>query len=122
MNGIAWDGHGSPPLGSVVQVIEEPGRFSEDDERLNRDFEVLAVFQNCEDQEIAAVQNEHGNCYCILARLLKPSTTASVERLHNIRNACTAINSQIEIYNVSIDCSAAMRATVEAMIDAGYHR
>ena len=44
------------------------------------------------------------------------------QRLHQIRNACTLINKAVEPYNTSIDCSAAIRATVEAMIDAGYHK
>lgn len=43
-------------------------------------------------------------------------------RLHQIRNACTVINKAVEPYNTSIDCSAAIRATVEAMIDAGYRK
>jgi hypothetical protein len=51
-----------------------------------------------------------------------PEQIAADERTHSILNACSAINSKVEQYNVSIDCSAAMRAVIEAMIDAGYHK
>lgn len=47
---------------------------------------------------------------------------AADERLHLIKNACTDISKAIEHYNLSLDCSAAIRATVEAMIDAGYRK
>ncbi len=47
---------------------------------------------------------------------------AADERLHLIKNACTDINKAVEPWNKSIDCSAAIRATVEAMIDSGYRK
>ena len=47
---------------------------------------------------------------------------AADERLHAISNACTSIAKIIEPYNLNLECSAAMRATVEAMIDAGYSK
>lgn len=51
-----------------------------------------------------------------------PEQIAGDARLHEIRNACTAVNSKVDQYNVNLDCSAAMRAVIEAMIDAGYHK
>jgi hypothetical protein len=59
--------------------------------------------------------------FCIAVTVPK-APSAAEERLHKIRNACSTINSKVEQYNVSIDCSAAMRAVIEAMIDAGYHK
>lgn len=47
---------------------------------------------------------------------------AADERLHEVRNACTAINHKIEPFNSNIDCSMAIRMTIEAMIDAGYRK
>ena len=61
-------------------------------------------------------------CAELIPRPIDAAKSAADERLQHIRNACSAINSKIERYNVSIDCSAAMRATVEAMIDAGYRK
>lgn len=52
----------------------------------------------------------------------KPRSETAEERLHLILNACTCINKQVEQYNVNIECSAAMRAVIEAMIDAGYRK
>lgn len=54
------------------------------------------------------------------ARVEEPSPEE--KRLHLIRNACSEIHQAVEHYNVSIDCSAAMRAVIEAMIDAGYRK
>ncbi len=51
-----------------------------------------------------------------------PEQIAADQRLHEIRNACTAINNKIEPFNTNIDCSMAIRMTIEAMIDAGYRK
>jgi len=64
-----------PSVGEMVDVINEPGRFEPEDERLTTTFEVLAVFVNCEDQTIVAMQDAHGKCQCILSRLLRPAKT-----------------------------------------------
>lgn len=54
--------------------------------------------------------------------IVEDPQAAADERLHLIKNACTDINKTIEHYNCSLDCSVAIRATVEAMIDAGYRK
>lgn len=64
-----------PTVGEMVDVINEPGRFEPEDERLTTTFEVLAVFVNCADQTIVAMQDTHGKCQCILPRLLRPAKT-----------------------------------------------
>lgn len=114
---IEWDGEGAPQVGQECQIKLGPYWTQ---------VKVLAYFSG---QAVVGwiCQPEGESCIDLMdVSELRPILTlqqiAANKRLHEIRNACTTINSKIEQYNVSIDCSVAMRATLEAMIDAGYRK
>ncbi|MNR29467.1 hypothetical protein D3C85_1468560 [compost metagenome] len=111
---IDWDGKGLPPTG-----LEFEWRYGDRAWKQGKALyigSVYAILQTCDAEQ-------H---YYIRDMQFRPVRTreqiAADKRLHEIRNACTAINSKVEGYNTNLDCSAAMRATIEAMIDAGYRK
>lgn len=117
---ILWNGEGLPPVGTVCES-EWPDKEWHEVIILAHDFhdgEERAVYRRTIDGE--------DSYFGDMAHAFRPIRTseqiAADERLHAIRNALTAISKTLEQYNLDIDCSVAMRATVEAMVDAGYHR
>jgi hypothetical protein len=114
----AWTGEGLPPAGTVCER-----RFPNVGGSSWRQITILFIG----DQKIF-YRDEAGEEWANLPDdvELRPIRTAEQiaadERLHKVRNAFTAIGRGIEKWNTSTDCSAAMRATVEAMIDAGYRK
>lgn len=114
---IDWDGKGAPQVGEECQIKLGPHWTQ---------VKVLAYFSG---QAVVGwiCQPEGESCIDLmdvseLRPIRTPEQIAADKRLHEIRNACTAINSKVSDYNINLDCSAAMRATIEAMIDAGYRK
>ncbi|MNE41370.1 hypothetical protein D3C80_1354380 [compost metagenome] len=70
--------------------------------------------------DLAIYYPEHDAVY--FRQIRTPEQIAADERLHKIRNACSDIAAKVEPWNNDIDCSHAMRAAIEAMIDAGYRK
>lgn len=118
-----WAGEGLPPVGVKCEV-EHGGKWI--------DCEVIAHFQQ-ESAEVAAFifSPYSGQPKCkelsyyvagSFRSVRTPEKIAADKRLHEIRNACTGINYKVEEFNANLDCSLAIRATIEAMIDAGYRK
>jgi len=114
-----WDGAGLPPVGSEVEakILDGNGNLAWRKCRI--------VHHHPRNRGSAAVA--HGNEELLawadgFRPIRTPEQIAADERLHSIRNAITAINKSVEAYNESLVCSAAIRATVEAMVDAGYRK
>lgn len=116
-----WNGEGLPPVGSFCEV-----RFGKDDisrwekiEVLYRGIRFIAIrFEDGEVCEFGTLPPLPGE----FRPIRTADQIAADERLHKIRNACSAISQATESYNLDINCSAAMRAVVEAMIDEGYSK
>lgn len=112
---IPWTGEGLPPVGTVCEYLgaHQYNEWSE--------VKIFGAWRNFVFVDFTDGWRQEDN-----PKRFRPIRTAEQiaadERLHAIRNALSTINSKIEQYNIDIDCSAAMRATVEAMIDAGYIR
>lgn len=51
-----------------------------------------------------------------------PEQVAADEREAAIERACADIEKRIEVFNVQLSYSLAIRATIEAMIDKGYRK
>jgi hypothetical protein len=120
-----WIGIGLPPVGMTCERMWASGPASYTAVRIIAHDDGQAVYRFLEDRRKGDVQadaqgdgDSSGNP--IFRPVRTPEQIAADERLHSIRNALTRINKIVDQYNSSLDCSAAIRATVEAMIDAGY--
>ncbi|WP_447651023.1 hypothetical protein [Pseudomonas abietaniphila] len=109
-----WSGEGLPPVGTVCEF--EVGKGSGD-------------WREC---EVIAIKDDHAVCWIHLNKVLttkgaclRPIRTAEQiaadERLHEIRNALTTINSRVLFPNDLVRGNI-LTAAVEAMIDAGYRK
>lgn len=108
-----WSGEGLPPVGTVCEFEVETDDW--------RQCEVIAIKDNYAICWIH-VNKIFATGGASVRPLRTPEQIAAEERLHEVRNACTAINHKIEPFNSNIDCSMAIRMTIEAMIDAGYRK
>lgn len=121
----AWNGEGLPPVGIDCETLwsSTTGEYvavrvvGHDEDRA-----VVRFISSDRKGEYGSDRQHNDYGYPIFRPMRTPEQIAADERLHQTRNACTAINKAVEPYNTSIDCSAAIRATVEAMIDAGYRK
>jgi hypothetical protein len=124
---IDWDGKGLPPVGIKCDTLwsSTTGEYvqvkvlAHDEDRAVVRF-VTGSRKGEYDSDTQ--HSQYGATLPIFRPIRTPEQIAADQRLHAIRNACTAINSRIAEYNINLDCSVAMRATVEAMIDAGYRK
>lgn len=115
--GPEWSGEGPPPVGTVCDL--QHSTWSEIHWEKRKILYLGDVYLITSDPD----SDEEKSSYVKEMKfrpIRTPEQIAAEERLHKVRNACTNIAKDLERYNVSIDCSAAMRAAIEAMIDAGY--
>lgn len=118
---IDWDGRGLPPVGLICEV-ELNGVYTE--------CEILAHYDPCRDGDLVAVfayqtrggrsaDQRVGPCF----RPIKTKEEiAADKRLHEIRNALTAIKAGQQHFPSDLVRGNIVAATVEAMIDAGYRK
>ena len=111
-----WNGEGLPPAGVVCRA-EWCGSHQGD---------VTVLFMG---DDFAVLRNHgHGKEQCapVGEYKFRPLRTQAQieadERESAIIDACESVEEKISKYNTRLDCSVAIRATVEAMIDAGYRK
>lgn len=109
-----WSGEGLPTSKTVCEVTTP----AMDGTRIKVTIKYVG------ETRIIAHDGQGERCWLISNCTFYPIRTAEQiaadAREQLIRGAITAIKQKVENYNCSLDCSAAIRATVEAMIDAGY--
>lgn len=118
-----WNGEGLPPVGTKVRIGNFPGnKWLENFQGreaviiahdVTKSGEASAVFKAFADNgypRYHALAYEEGNFLAI-----RPLKTAEQVALKEIEEV-------VDGYNVDIDCSAAICATVKAMLDAGYRK
>lgn len=129
-----WSGEGLPPVGTVCEFAggttcpEDP--FDKDLKEgmqvtiiahfKSGDFTLAAFTFDPENPDRGMVQVEQGNFGCFRP-IRTPEQIAADKRLHEIRNALTAINSKVHFPNDLVRGNI-LAAAVEAMIDAGYRK
>jgi hypothetical protein len=121
---VEWNGEGLPPVGVVCEILQNKTTsiwvsvkiiaHVTDDPRFNP----IAIYIP-EGDPSATV----GQAVASTFRPIRtPEQIAAEERLQEIADALTATSKTVDPWNVDINCSSAIRATVEAMIDAGYRK
>jgi len=115
---IAWTGEAVPPVGTICEYkhVHEWQRV-----------EVFAVKPNHNGSETALFTYENGTwCGCAEPSFFRPIRTPEQikadERLHQVRNALTAIHAGDQKFPNDLVRGNIIAATVEAMIDAGYRK
>lgn len=127
-----WNGEGLPPLGAVCEFQGDCAACSSDP--WHRDLHdgaqctVIAHFKSGSLEIVAFTFEDAGGNIQVeqsLPGALRPVRTAEQiaadERMHEIRNALTAINSKVHFPNDLVRGNI-LAAAVEAMIDAGYRK
>lgn len=112
----AWNGEGLPLVGTVCEAWHSG----------THQGEVTVLFIG---KQTAVLRNhshgdeQHGALASYKFRpILTPEQIAAEERKQLQLLACADIEADLAQYNTSIDCSAAIRATVDAMIAARYRK
>jgi hypothetical protein len=122
-----WTGEGRPPAGTVCEVLWNDAR---------KEYTTCVVvgvepdtgypvFRFTGKHKTNQYQSDPLTSGIYGTQVFRPIRTAEQiaadERLHKVRNALSSI-SGVEEWNVNAEASTAIRATVEAMIDAGYRK
>lgn len=111
-----WDGSGLPPVGVECEAWYDDGKvcWHRADVIGHSPYEpkVIAV----------SLKGDHERkliwCHCF--RPIKtPEQLAAEQRERAIVDMCQRVEGSVAKWNINIDCSAAMRAVVEALYDAG---
>jgi len=116
-----WAGEGTPPAGTVCEVLNNTLDRPEW-ERCTILFmgKFKAVYESDSCHERVADVSED---WMISFRPLRtPEQIAAEERLHSVRNACSAIAETLDALRGKTKLERAALRVVEAMIDAGYAR
>ncbi len=116
-----WAGEGLPPVGTVCEVLNNTLDRPEW-ERCTILFmgKFKAVYESDSCHERVADVSED---WMISFRPLRtPEQIAAEERLHSVRNACSAIAETLDALRGKTKLERAALRVVEAMIDAGYAR
>lgn len=108
---VPWTGEGLPPVGEIIEWLD--GEFLKAVVVGHHQGAVVAV----DDDDPRRVFIGKKPCY---RPLRTPEQIAAEERLHNVRNACTAIADTLDSLRGKTKVERAALAVVEAMIDAGY--
>lgn len=119
----SWNGDGLPPAGTVCEWLDQGS---------DRWLTVEIVFLS---SWVIVVRhsNPHPDGSVDLAFDLinqQPSfrpirnveQIAAEERKERVSAACKEIEPRLAEFNINIDCSVAMRAAIEALLDAGYRK
>jgi hypothetical protein len=110
-----WDGEGLPPVGTVCEVPDGP------------DYRPATIIAHYKEMAVFAFDDEDGHPYVetCLPLECRPVRTAEQiaadERLHQVRNALSAIHAG-QLFPNDFVRGNIVAATVEAMIDAGYRK
>lgn len=125
-----WNGKdgGLPPVG--IECEQAPRGVAEHArEILWRKVRIIAHLEDSRFTGPVAVYlptDGQANCDQAVAGCFRPIRTAeqiAAEEQKILQvNACAEIEPKLEGYNVDIDCSAAIRMTINAMIEAGYRK
>lgn len=113
----AWNGEGTPPAGTVCEMHRET--------YFEIDWQPVTLL--CVGKAKAFFRDKDGHEWSRPIRELSfrpirtPEQIAADKRLHEIRNALSAINSKVHFPNDLVRGNI-LTAAVEAMIDAGYHK
>lgn len=111
-----WAGEGLPPVGTVCELTFAHWSGWEECTVLCIGEKMIFVRQLTRAGKVyEGSMNREGVKF-------RPSRTQEQIEREARSKACSDISKIVEPYNTSIDCSAAIRATVEAMIDAGYRK
>lgn len=111
-----WTGEGLPPAGTVCEYRRIHHHATWRAATILCVGEKRIFFRDYEGDELSRAQSE------VEFRPIRTAEQiATDERLHKVRNALSSI-SGLDEWNVNAEASAAIRATVEAMIDAGYRK
>lgn len=116
-----WDGEGLPPVGVEIEVKHKEAT----PEWARPDFykaEIVAI-----GKQLVIFAAESTGCETVgkiedyeFRPVRTTEQIAADERLHKIRDACTAISKTLDRFKNDIPGGGAARAVIEAMIDAGY--
>lgn len=117
----AWSGEGPPPVGVEIEVKHKDAT----PEWARPDFyksEIVAI-----GKQLVIFAAESTGCETVgkiedyeFRPVRTTEQIAADERLHKIRDACTAISKTLDRFKNDIPGGGAARAVIEAMIDAGY--
>lgn len=119
-----WTGAGLPPVGTVCEIHGTVGQELRDEEFSWRQVEIIA-HTNFGGGDVAVGRDlECATLGWGIASKFRPIRTpeqiAAEERLHKIRNACTAISGALDELRGITKVERAALSVIEAMIDAGY--
>ena len=116
-----WTGKGTPPVGVEIEVKHKDAT----PEWARPDFyktEIVAL-----GKQLVIFAAEATGCETVgkiedyeFRPVRTTEQIAADERLHKIRDACTAISKTLDRFKNDIPGGGAARAVIEAMIDAGY--
>lgn len=124
-----WNGEGLPPVGTWCQV-KSPGYKNQRFDRFVGE-RVFIVAHDVVDADPVAVfrmelSQHEVDYHALIAKCFEPEKTPeqieAAERAAIAKQACSEIESAVADYNETISCTAAIRATVDAMIEAGYRK
>ena len=103
----AWGGEGLPPVGAVCEYTKRGSA--------EKKYFRGTVIAYDEGAPVLKMESGRYNRRHISGYIFRPIPTA---RERWVASACKSIEAGTEQYNVNIDCSVAMRMTVEAIYDA----
>lgn len=114
----SWSGEGLPSVGTVCEM-HYCGEWEK--------TEILCIGVKHVFIRQIAVTGEAFECSlnlsaCQFRPIRTPEQIAADDREAAIERACSDIEKQVEGFNVQLSYSVAIRATIEAMIDAGYRK
>ena len=113
----AWSGEGLPPVGVVCEWEHETNKGcwrKAEIKYIGSAYVIVADF--------AGIEQHYYLRNMQFRPIRTPEQIAAEEREAAIKEACYEIEGKVEPYNTRLDCSAAIRATIEAMLDAGYRK
>lgn len=123
-----WNGEGLPPVG--IECEQAPRGVAEHARKVL--WRKVRIIAHVEDSRLTGrvavyVPTEgQANCDQAVAGCFRPirnaEQIAAEERQILELGACAEIEQKLEGYNIDLDCSAAIRATINAMIEAGYRK
>lgn len=117
----AWAGEGLPPAGTVCEVLNnmlDRPEWERCTILFMGKFKAIYESESCHER-VADVSED----WMISFRPLRtPEQIAAEERLHSVRNACSAIAETLDALRGKTKLERAALRVVEAMIDAGYAR
>lgn len=122
----AWSGEGLPPVGTVCEFLSGGHWFEVEVKYSSEWLTVIKCLKNKPGSVIEQKDVELALEDFDLEKRLRPIRTpeqiAAEERLHNVRNACSAIADTLDSLRGKTKVERAALAVVEAMIDAGYSK